>query len=236
MTSPEDAQRVREGLNRAVFANHLAELLRVQEINCVIDVGAHTGEFGKLLRGVGYAGLIASFEPVSSSFDALEAVMAAQPPWVGHRVALGAAAGEEEITVSEDTSFSSLGEPSEWGRRTFPGIRPGSTETVAVERLDALYAGLLEEVPDPRVLLKIDAQGSEWDVLEGAADSLRRVRVVQVEAAVIPVYEGVRPYTEVIEHLGEAGLKLSGLFPVSRDRDLRIVELDCVLVRPGSAG
>jgi hypothetical protein len=40
-------------------------------INCVIDVGAYHGEYGQLLRAIGYKGRIVSFEPVKSSYDIL---------------------------------------------------------------------------------------------------------------------------------------------------------------------
>jgi hypothetical protein len=63
-------------------------------------------------------------------------------------------------------------------------------------------------------------------------ETLRQVRAAQVETGVIPLYEGVRPYTDIVGLLNESGLELSGLFPVSRDDDLRILELDCLVVRP----
>jgi hypothetical protein len=79
--------------------------------------------------------------------------------------------------------------------------------------------------------LKIDVQGAEWDVIAGAAKTLERIEAVQVEVAVKPFYDHARPWWEVTQRLGEAGFELSGAFPVTRDSQLRIVELDCFLVR-----
>jgi FkbM family methyltransferase len=233
MAQAENGERVRAGLNRAVLANHLGDLLARQRINCVIDVGAHRGEYGRMLRGIGYSGQIFSFEPVQSTFGALEETMAGAPPWSGHRVALGAGPGEFEMTVFwEDTTFSAGPRPTDRARQLFSPLRGAETvETVEVRVLDDLYEQITSEIPDPRVLLKVDVQGQEWEVLQGAVETLRQIRAAQVEAAVIPVYEGVRPYTEVLDLLDQAGLELSGLFPVSRDDDLRIIELDCLVVR-----
>ena len=227
----ERALRVAEGLNRAVLADTLARVIARLEINCVIDAGAHRGEYGKLLRGTGYEGEIVSLEPTSDAFTELEVEMAAHPPWNGRRLALGERSGEAEMTVFESSEFSSIGEPTEWGRATFPGLAGGRREPVEVARLDDLFAELTKGVDEPRVLLKIDVQGSEWSVLEGSSGSLPAIAAVQVETAVVPVYEDARPFTEVIERLGEAGFELAGAFPVSRDRHLRIVELDCLMVR-----
>jgi FkbM family methyltransferase len=233
MARAEQAEKVRAGLNRAVLANHLGDVLARQQINCVIDVGAHRGEHGRMLRGIGYSGAIVSFEPVERSFRALETSMAESPPWTGHRVALGTEPGELRMTVFEDdTTFSAGPRPSSHGRRFFSPLRGKETvETVEVRALDDLFAQITSDLTEPHVMLKVDVQGLEWDVLRGAAESLRKVRAVQVETSVIPLYEGARPYTDVLELLGTAGLELSGLFPVSRDDDLRILELDCLVVR-----
>jgi FkbM family methyltransferase len=234
MARAEQAEKVRAGLTRAMLANHLSELLARQPINCVIDVGAHRGEYGRMLRGIGYTGPIVSFEPVESTFRELQNSMAASPPWTGRRLALGGGPGETRITVfEEETSFSAGPEPTPRGRQLFSALRgKESAEVVEVQALDDLFGEITSGISDPRVLLKVDVQGQEWDVLGGAAETLLQVSAAQVEAAVIPVYEGVRPYTEVLELLGRSGLELSGLFPVSRDDDLRIIELDCLVVRP----
>jgi hypothetical protein len=50
---------------------HLFTQLSRLKVNCVIDVGAHFGEFGNYLRVLGYRGRIVSFEPVSKSFSVL---------------------------------------------------------------------------------------------------------------------------------------------------------------------
>ena len=58
-------------------------------VNCVIDVGAHVGEFYQLLRHLGYVGRVVSFEPVPESFAKLKRVAATDPHWRGYNVALG---------------------------------------------------------------------------------------------------------------------------------------------------
>src|SRR5437868_7811678 len=46
--------------NRVLLRHVLGKL----SINCVLDVGANRGQFGTLLRGIGYTGWIISFEPI----------------------------------------------------------------------------------------------------------------------------------------------------------------------------
>jgi 2-polyprenyl-3-methyl-5-hydroxy-6-metoxy-1,4-benzoquinol methylase len=63
---------VRTGLPEAnVLGLHLDRLFDRLGINVVLDVGAGGGDYGRWLRRNGYAGRIASFEPVSDSFQRL---------------------------------------------------------------------------------------------------------------------------------------------------------------------
>jgi hypothetical protein len=37
-------------------------------------------------------------------------------------------------------------------------------------------------------------------------------------------------YMETIRYLGALGFDITGLYPVSRDRSLRLIEFDCVMI------
>src|SRR5579864_4151395 len=71
------------------LASHLGQLLRLFEVNCLIDVGANAGQYGAMLRKAGYQGRIASFEPVSDTFAELARQAAADPDWRTFKYALG---------------------------------------------------------------------------------------------------------------------------------------------------
>jgi len=62
--------------------------------------------------------------------------------------------------------------------------------------------------PNDNVLLKIDVQGFERNVLEGAKESLKKIIGVQVEMSVIGMYEGELTYLEMIDYLAQYGFVL----------------------------
>src|SRR5579864_1371671 len=95
--------------NRVVLKNVLGKL----SINCVIDVGANQGQFGTLLRRIGYRGWIISFEPVRASYEALDALAAKEKLWRVFPYALGAENERRQINVTDESVFSSFLAPLE---------------------------------------------------------------------------------------------------------------------------
>jgi len=216
------------------LATHLAVLFRTLDIGCVLDVGANRGQYARLLRRIGYRGRIVSFEPVPECFEELRRRSARDPRWSAVPTALGEEDGRRPLHVTAGTEFSSLLAPSEYGRRTFWGSAVTRMEDVPVRRLDGLWADHVRE--GERVHLKLDTQGYDQQVLQGARQVLDRVASVQTEVAVQVVYDGAPRYAEALPWLEAMGFELTGLFPVLRDHQLRIVELDCVMRRPPAAG
>ena len=81
--------------------------------------------------------------------------------------------------------------------------------------LDGLVAGG-RVVLKPPVLVKIDVQGSEGRVLEGAAASLPAIDAIVVEMSIVPLYEGQPLLPEVRASLEEAGFAYRGAFTEGR--------------------
>jgi FkbM family methyltransferase len=210
--------------------SHLRALLPMLEVDCVVDVGGHWGEFGRRLRDSGYQGRIVSFEPVSASAERLRAVASGDRDWQVRHEALGRAAGRLQLKVAAETQFSSFRPPLEATLREMPLAVTHHEEEVAVRRLDEVLPGLTPRKAS-RVFLKLDTQGWDLEVLAGASGCLDQVVGLMTEVSVRPIYEAMPRYIEALTTIEELGYELTGLFPVARDRRLRIIELDCVMVR-----
>jgi FkbM family methyltransferase len=211
----------------------LAKQLATLGIDVVLDVGANRGQFGRLLRRVGFAGRIVSFEPVSDNFAALHRLAERDPRWTVLPIALGDADGSLDINVTAGEVFCSLLEPSADCRRVFGDSgRVTRRESVQVRRLDRLLPEILPDAPLDRIHLKLDTQGYDMNALEGAGALLAALPSIQTELSVLAMYDGQPGYLEVLQFLRGAGLEPTGFFPVTRDpATLRVIEYDAFFTR-----
>ena len=212
---------------------HLKELFRRTGINVVIDVGAHTGEYASEIREIGYQGRIVSFEPVRASHDTLVARAKQQRDWIIQHCALGAEEGEQEINIYRGTVFNSFLPSSSVGAERFGAqVELETKERVRVRRLDRVFDECVAGIVAPRVFLKMDTQGWDLKVLEGARGVLDRIVGMQSELAVRHCYTGMTTYTAALEQYAALGFEVTGMFAVAREADgLRVMEFDCVLLR-----
>jgi len=225
--------RVSAGLHRAVLAEHLKALLERLEVGLVVDIGAHEGQYGTMLRGLGYAGPIVSFEPVGTAFEVLAGHAHRDGRWVANQLAIGAADGTARIGVAASSDLSSLLDPTPYGERVSRGlIHAERHEAVEVRTLDGVRHELEEHRDGADVLVKIDVQGTELDVLAGMSEWLADIAVVQVEVGVQQIYQGGQRFEDVFAVLEPLGFALTGVVPVTRDPALCIVELDCTFAQP----
>jgi FkbM family methyltransferase len=212
----------------------LAAVLERFSVSCVLDVGANVGQYAERLRAFGYAGRIVSFEPLFEAYAKLTRRAAADPAWqVAPRMAVGERDGEVEIEVSAEPDMSSILPQSALLRRISPNSAVLRRERVPIARLDRVAPAFLE--PGEETFLKLDVQGYEHRVLEGAGDLLRRLRGIQLEMSLLPCYEGERGVWETIDDLESAGFELYLLLPGYFDRKLaRQLQVDGVFIRAPS--
>lgn len=196
----------------------------------VVDIGANRGQFALTLRARGYTGRIVSFEPLVAPFLELGRAAEADEGWEAHRLALGRARGDATMQVPADTSLASCLPLTDRGNEHFAAYLHDLTEeVVAVDRLDNVWDGL---VRGARVVVKIDVQGAEAAVLEGAEGVLPLILGAQIEMSVAGYYEGAADYLEILQRLRAAGFEAAAFNPVSWHNGI-VGELDVVVARAG---
>ena len=197
------------------------------------EVLAHLTELGHAPRtivdvGVGHGTpqLYAAFpdahlvlvEPLEPEFGgAIERILAERP---GHwaRGAAGAAPGRTTIEVHPAAVLSST--------RSVGGV-PREVDVVTVD--DAVAAS---GAPAGPLLLKVDVEGGELDVLDGAEQTLARAEVVLLEVALFRFADGVPLLHEVLSAMAARGWVTHDVYDGGlRPLDGQLGRIDVAFVR-----
>jgi len=205
--------------------------LKKFEIDLVLDVGANYGQFASGIRQGGYFGKIVSFEPLSSAFAKLTEAQRGDLLWdVYPRCAISDREGEGVINIAGNSASSSLLPMLESHKLAAPHTAYIGQETVALTRLDSITPELFSVYKKP--FLKIDTQGFEWQVLDGALNSLPYIQGVLLELSLIPLYEGQYLWEDLLFRMKEAGFTLWALQPGFTDpMNGRTYQMDGVFYR-----
>jgi FkbM family methyltransferase len=184
----------------------LAALNHVKS-NTVFDVGANVGQFAQELRSVGFAGNIISFDPLTTAHAQLSKAARNDSKWTVHpRAAVGDHDGEIEINIAGNSVSSSVLPMLDAHSSAAVGSAYVASERTPLIRLDSVAEQYLSA--DSRPFVKIDTQGFEWQVLEGATETLKRAHGVLLELSLVPLYDGQRLWREIIERMESEGFTL----------------------------
>ena len=104
-------------------------------------------------------------------------------------------------------------------------------EEVEIRRLDEVLREATGDPAPERIFLKLDTQGFDLEVFAGAAGVLDKIVGLQSELSLRPIYEGMPTYLEALQAFQATGFAMTGIYPVTRDPEWRIVECDAVMIR-----
>lgn len=208
---------------------HLVDKCQELGIATLFDVGANIGQFGRAARKAGYRDLIVSFEPVHKAHAILSNTAKCDNLWcVMPRMALGKEAGTAEINVAENLASSSLLPVNQRSVDAAPQSQFVALETIELRRLDTQVH---QEWAKPYAL-KIDTQGFELDVLQGANEILNDIRLVSLEMSLAQLYKQGAPLMAVYGWLEQHGFRCIGLTEGFSDLARReMLQVDGLFIR-----
>lgn len=171
----------------------------------LFDAGANVGQTLEDMRKLFRQPRVYSFEPSPTTFAELSRRFGGKAGVTLENLALGDAPGELPFHANAAWSVNdSLLAP------TFAGER--KAVTVSVETVDAYCnrSGIAQID-----LLKIDTQGYDLRVLQGAAGMLAagKIRLFSAEANLTPMYEGQPAPSELFALAERFGYRLAGVYP-----------------------
>src|SRR5450631_1201335 len=184
-------------------------MLSAHNVNLVFDVGANVGQFGQLLRDAGFRGSIVSFEPLSMAREMLQKASREDPNWtIAPCSAIGGEDGEITIQISGTLASSSIRNMLDAHLKASPRSGYIDSQKVPLRRLDSFESEYV--LPDSVLFIKVDTQGYEDQVLNGASCLLEKAVGIQMELSLVPLYEGQCLYDEMMDRMKTMGFELWG--------------------------
>lgn len=193
-------------------------------IDAVVDVGANIGQFAFMASRVWPQLPIFSFEPDPRLFTRLERTFSRFNirgrcfPY-----AVAEARGERELFRYRPHTANSL-------LRRADALPEDDSCTVRALTLDSM---LTEFAPAERLYLKIDVQGTELAVLQGATQLLHHAQYVQVEVSLESEYHAASSAGAVMLLLEQRGFRLYDSVDELRGGNGALHEIDWLFSRRG---
>lgn len=217
-------------LVRGPFPARIGTALRWLGVQTVLDVGANIGQYGSALRASGFNGRLVSCEPLPDAFERLARRASSDQNWTALHTAVGAESGTGTINVSANSYSSSMLPMTDAHRNAAPGSGFVSTASVAMTTVRELVR--THDLAPTRTMLKIDTQGFESQVLDGAGELLDELVAVQLELSFVQLYAGQQLFDQVVARMAEHDYAIYALEAGFADpRTGRMLQCDGLFVR-----
>lgn len=192
----------------------------------IIDVGGADGATPKIFSKSFPGQKILIFEPIKENYYKIRDLIPLFPNFILISKAAGSYIGKTNINIANRITSSSIynlnGDTD--SEIFFDILKKRGTEEIEITTID-------NEAPaDVEVgILKIDVQGYELEVLQGAVKTLLRTYIIVLELNNHDGYEGSPKYFELDNFLRKNNFTLYDIFPSTKDRG-RLKEWDSIYV------
>lgn len=181
------------------------------------DVGANEGQTAGELREIFPEARIYCFEPYEAAFRKLQQNLGGDPNISLERIAFGDHKGEATLYENAESVTNSLlpNAPEAHASQPADYAIPTGQSMVAITTVDDFCA---ERAITHLDFLKIDSQGYDLRILQGARKHLaeRRISFIVVEMLFAPLYSGQAYFHEIYGFLTGSGYQLVGLYAIQR--------------------
>lgn len=207
------------------FASHeiVSQLVQIDPlIKTIIDVGANKGQFTVAASNFYPEAMIYSFEPLKSVYEILKKNVAGRNCKC-FNFAVGDSSGEIEFYENQYSLASSVKKITKKQNELFP-------ETNKTEKIIVPLNTLNEIIPSlhlvNKILLKLDVQGYEKEVINGALHCLDRISYLLIEMSFVRMYEEELLFEEMHSFLSDLGFNILSPLGVLYSNKNQILQID----------
>jgi len=202
--------------------------LQLKEDFIIVDAGAADGRSSLKFAHNFKQSKIIAFEPVSQMCELFKEKTQHLSNVILIKKALGNSISKVKVNITKNFESSSILQlNTQYNKNTDFTDELGfqNTETVDLTTLD-------EELKDHKNigLIKIDTQGAELMILQGASQTLKKTKIILLEMNNHDSYKNAAKYYQVDIYLRNSDFRLYDLIPALRNKE-RIYEWDAIYLQ-----
>lgn len=198
----------------------------------IFDVGACTGSVTFQYNDLFKKALIYSFEPYIPSFRILQESMRHHKNVRVFNIAFSDKTGHTEFYVNESSATNSILEThpdggKNWNQRSLNTIEKIQINTITLDEFIA--KNKIEKID----ILKLDTQGTEYQILEGAKKAMNenKIPLIYMEMITRPTYKGQKDLDEILLLLRNNGFKLYNFYNYSYNSLGELRQVDAIFIK-----
>jgi len=216
-------QRTKDYLSKFTKDKVIQNLVKTDK-PLILDIGGNVGQSVHRLKEVWEKAVIHSIEPLPEAFRRLHMCQALFTGVTTHNIALGSRNGKQDFYVSKhQPMLSSLYKLNENSVDSIAINKPESdhkdfleTKTIQVH-VRTLDTFARQNRIDSVDIIKIDAQGSESDILEHGKDTLRNTKIILTELSFYDLYTKKSSFYDIEKTLIPLGFELYDIAHISKN-------------------
>lgn len=172
---------------------------------------------------------IIAFEPLHDCFEELNKLKNTIENFECYNVAISDFQNHTFIHRSNYDYSSSLLEMGDIHKNAFPYSADEKLEKVQVVTLDTILSGKILEKP---ILIKIDVQGNEGAVINGAKKTLEKTDYLICELSLVPLYKEQLLFPEIHHQIANLGFQFTGqLGELLHPNTKQVLQIDALFRR-----
>lgn len=190
----------------------------------ILDIGAHRGDWTRMARHFFPNAFVLMVEAQPNLKAVLSDLEASQPDKIAFRSVVLGQEARESVDFFQIEGPSTSGSSLHFEQSSFDR----STIKLPMVTLDSVVA----EFPDRTFkFLKLDVQGAELDVLQGATSTLSGIEVILAELSLVEFNVGAPLFDEVVSSMKDLGFLLFDFFALDRHSSGALMQVDAFFVR-----
>lgn len=197
----------------------------------IFDVGACVGDVSLIYRGLFPNSKIYAFEPYGKAFNDL-IFKTKEKNIEAINVALGKEDGLASFNINAAFPTNSFLDSHEDGNRVWDDA--GMLTTIDKQMVEVLTIDVFVQSRGiERIdILKMDTQGTEYDVILGAVNFIKddKIKMVYTEIITMPTYIGQRHLDEVLKLFRENNFSLYNIYGQSYTKDKKLRQVDALFI------